>query len=70
MYALQSYKETGMDCQVVIGDEDVLRDILRYADVSKSTFTVDGKLEEEALAKFLKALAKKGNIQIQVLCVW
>ena len=69
MHALSDYKEAGVDCQIIIGDEDELRDMVRNIDLSGATFTSFGKLKEKRIAKFLQKAKEKYRVEIQIFCV-
>ena len=66
MHALSDYEETGVDCKVIIGDEDELRDLVRNTHLPGAPFTTFGKLTEKRLAKFLQAFKKEYRLEVQI----
>jgi hypothetical protein len=69
MCTLSDYEEAGVDVSVIVGDEDQLRNMVCYFDISGNTFTTYGKLKEKRIAKFLKKIKKKRRIYVQILCM-
>jgi len=69
VHAVHDNKEAGMDSEIIIGDENLSDDILRYADIFRSRFTSYGRFTQTGLSRFLKEAQKKYRIKIKIFLI-
>ena len=69
MLAMYDYAETGVDCEIIIGDENEHLRVLRNPDIPKGAFTAVGKLTQTGFDKILKAAKKKYKTKVLILCM-
>lgn len=69
MLAMYDYSQTGVDSEVIIGDENEHLRLLRNPDIPKGAFTAVGKLTPAGLNKVLKTASKKYKCKVILLCM-
>jgi hypothetical protein len=66
MFTMQNNETSGVDCAIIIGDENVDLHLLRNTHIQPSGFTAHGHFTEERLSAFLKAAKKKHRVKIAI----
>lgn len=69
MLAMYDYASAGVDCEIIIGDENDDIRHLRNPDIPRGAFTAVGKLTPEGLARVSKTIAEKYRCKIILLCL-
>lgn len=69
MLALHDHSTSGVDCEIIIGDADELKNLLPDINLQRGAFTAVGKLKEKTIAEFLKANKEKYRLQVKIFCI-